>query len=45
MARERKRDTARAEPPTPLLPWRQIKPRVRTGGRNHADVCGVDFAG
>jgi hypothetical protein len=26
MARERKRDTARAELPTPLLPWRQIKP-------------------
>jgi len=26
MARERKRDTARAELATPLLPWRQIKP-------------------
>jgi hypothetical protein len=26
MARERKRDKARAELPTPLLRWRQIKP-------------------
>ena len=44
MARERKREgeggTAYAAPAVA-----SDQTRVRTGSRNHADVCGADFAG